>query len=293
MTIPIEKYNVKSALEKNMPSVLRLIGNQNIFWTTINSGLRDHLQKVRRELEESGESEIITEATFFSFLIGNTQGKKETAPMFNFFETTFTQLSERLSDNEQIHLCKIVKFILSNFDYRYLNFIGELATLNAYKSTGKYSLLNIEEKIYSQKDIRADFFMRRDSDKREFLVEIVNIHLENRNLNDSLKIKRHIESKLKLKIEKTFFESPKREIYIQPIVWTESKEQIKIISELYRKKKIAMNNVYVPMCYMSYQLNNDNYEHRFEYVTTILDEEQNNSSWISRILHGLLIKRKK
>ncbi|WP_321281237.1 hypothetical protein [Marinifilum fragile] len=292
MTIPVKKYDVKKGLEKYMPSLLRLIGNQNISWTSINSGLLNHLQKVRSELKESGESEIIKETTFYSFLVGNTQGKKETAPMFDFFETIFSELNERLSDKELVHLHKMVKFVLSNFDYRYLNFIGELATLNAYKSTGKYSLLNIEEKIYSKKGVRADLFMRRVSDKREFLVEIVNIHLENRNLNDSSKIKHHIESKLKLKIDKTFFESPKREIYIQPVVWIESLEQIQIISELYRKKKIAMDNVYVPMCYMTYQLSNGDYEHRFEYVTTILEEEQKKGNWISRMLHGISIKKR-
>ena len=272
MTIAVKKYDVKKALEKHIPSLIKLLGSQTISWSSINSGLQIHLQKLRNELLESGKSEIVKDATFYSFIVGEIQGKKETAPMFDFFEVTFSQLSKRLSENELIHLHKMVKLVLSNFDYRYLNFIGELATLNVYKSTGKYSLLSIEEKIYSQNGVRADLFLRKDSDKREFLVEIVNIHLEKRNLNDSSKIKYHIENKLKLKIEKTFFESPKRSIYIQPVIWIESLEQIKIVSELYLKKKITINNVFVPMCYMTYQLKNGKYEHRFEYVTTILND---------------------
>lgn len=272
MNVPIKKYNVKKNLEHNMPSLLKLIGNQNISWTQINTGLYDHIQKIRKELDQSEKSAIERNTTFFSFLVGKTQGKIETEPMFDFFETIFSQLNERLLKNELIHIHKMVKAVLTNFDYNFLNFIGELAVLNAYKSSGKYSLINIEEKVYSHKDVKADLFMRRESDKREFLVEIVNIHLENRNLNDPSKIKQHIEHKIQTKIEKTFFESPKRDIYIQPVVWIESKEQIEFVSEIYRNNEISIDNVYVPMCYLTFKLNNGTFEHRFEYVTTILND---------------------
>jgi hypothetical protein len=150
--------------------------------------------------------------------------------------------------------------------------LGELAVLNAYKSTGKYFLLNIEEKVYSHRNIPADLFLRRETDKREFLVEIVNIHLEKRSLNDIAKIKNHIEQKLHLKKERTFFKSPKREIYIQPVIWVENKEQIEILSNLYRKGKNRIKNVYVPMCLLTYKLDENKFEHRFEYVTTILND---------------------
>lgn len=257
-----------------MPSLLKLIGNQNISWTSINSGLENHLQKLKTKLEASEGDTIQKEVTFYSFIVGNLQGKKETAPMFDFFEKTFSQLNERLSKDEAIHVHKMVKSVLTNFDYQYLNFIGELATLNTYKATGKYSLLNIEEKIYSNKNVKADLFICRNSDKKEFFVEIVNIHLHNRNLNTSPDIKFRIENKIKEKIDKTFFESPRREIYIQPIIWHDNEEQLKIISELYRRGKIKLKNVYTPMCYVSYQLRDGNFEHRFEYVTTILDDDQ-------------------
>ena len=278
MSSQIKKYNVERVLEEHMPCLLRLIGNQPISWNTINSGMQNYLAERRKKLADSGETKILQETTFYSFLVGNYQGKKETAPMFDFFETTCTQLYERLSKDELIHLHKMVKPVLSNFDYKYLNFIGELATLNAYKSKGN-SLLNIEEKAYHQNDIRADLFMRRDSDNYEFFVEIVNIHLEElsgehlgkRNLKESSEIKSHIESKLQAKSKKTFYDSPKRDIYIQPVIWTENGEQMKIVSKLYLDKEIEMKNIYVPMCYLAYKLSDGTFEQRFEYVTTILN----------------------
>lgn len=265
-----------------MPSLLKLIGNQNISWTSINSGLENHLQKLKTKLEASEGDTIQKEVTFYSFIVGNLQGKKETAPMFDFFEKTFSQLNERLSKDEAIHVHKMVKSVLTNFDYQYLNFIGELATLNAYKSTGKYSLINIEEKIYLQKGVQADLFMRRNSDKKEFFVEIVNIHLQNKDLNTSPDIKLRIESKIKEKIEKTFFESPKRALYIQPIIWYDDEKQLKIVAELYQREEIKIKNVYAPMCYVSFQHNNGSFEPRFEYVTTILNDKPKNS-WLKRI----------
>lgn len=266
----IKKYDLKYALEKQMPSLIRLIDQSNISWSRINSGLEKHLDKIKEEIKNTSLSHVTKDATFYSFLIGNFKLNKETAPMFDFFETTFSQLYERLSKNELIHLHKIIKLVLSNFDYRYLNFIGELAILNAYKSTGQYELLNIEERIYENKDIKSDLFIKRISDDKKILVEIVNIHLENRDLNNLFKIKQHIEDKIQLKINKTFFEHPKYPLYIQPVIWFENIQQIEIVSEIFLKNLVSFDSTFVPMGYLTYQLANGLYEHRFEYVTTIL-----------------------
>ena len=277
------KYNVKKSLENNMPSLIKLIGNQNISWTTINSGLEKHLAKINKKRLDSGKDEVKAEKTFYSFFVDHFARKKGAIGMFDFFNTTFEQLYNRLSKDELVHVHKIVKFILTNFDSKYLNFIGELATLNAYKSTGKYKLLNIEERIYNHNNVKADLFLEQNDDKRRFLVEVVNIHLENKNLLEESNIKRHIESKLFQKVDKTFFDAPKHDIYIQPVVWTESEFQIKIVSEIYKKNKIDIENVYIPLCYLTYQFSDGSYKHRFEYVNTILEDEKKQLNFIKTL----------
>ncbi|GEM_PF-2511969 len=274
------RYNVKRGLEEFMPSLIKLLGDNKLPWTTISYGLQNYLDKIREEVISNGKEEVRKDATFYSFIVGKSDNRKETEPMYDFYDSTFKQLLNRLSNEELKHLHKMIKFVLTNFDYKYLNFIGELATLNAYKSTGKYILLNIEEKAYSQNNVRADLYLKRVEDEFEFLVEIVNIHLEDRQLKNNSHIEYLLKRKIQEKIVKTFFDSPKRDIFIQPVIWVESLEQISKLSRIYRKQKIQIDNVFTPMCYLTYKLNDGKYEHRFEYVNTILTEETKRTNWI-------------
>lgn len=265
------RFDVKNGIERHIPSLLKLLGNQNISWNSINKGLDKHITKLHSELTESKEEEITKGVTFYSFLIGNEVNRKETAPMFSFFNNLFDELYNRLDQKELLHLHKMIKFVLTNYDYRYLNFIGELAVLNTYKSTNKYFLLNIEERVYSQNRVKADLFLKRKDDNLEFLVEIVNIHLEGKQIINREQIVERIKQKILEKINCTFFTSPKKSIYIQPVLWFESLKQIEITANIYKNSEIHFYNVFIPMCYLTYKLN-DNYEHRFEYVNTILED---------------------
>lgn len=263
------KCNVEKLLELLMPSVLDLIGKQRISWNAINSGLEKHLLKIREDIDLSDTGEILKDTTFYSFLIGSINGNSKTEPMFDFFNKTFNELKERLSKDEVVHLHKMIKTVLTNFDYKYINFIGELATLNAYKSTEDYTLLNIEEIIYNdERNTRADLLLKRNNDNVLFLVEIVNVHLENRKLNNKDLITKFVDGKIKEKLKKTFFENPKYELYLQVVIWIDNIKQVEILSEIFNKRK--KKNIFIPMCYLTYVDKYGEFEHRFEYVNTIL-----------------------
>lgn len=280
------KYDVKRSLERNIPSMLRLIGNQNISWTKINSRLDKHLIQNKEKCVNTGIEKVKVEATFYSFLVGQYVGKSETFGMFDFFNSTFEQLHDRLSKKELVYIHKIIKSILTNFDSKYLNFIGEIATLNAYKSNRDYELLNIEEPIYDYKNVKADFFLKRIFDGKQFFVEVVNIHLQHRNLIESESIKKHIEGKIIKKVERTLFSSPRFDVYIQPVIWTENTSQLKVVSELYKSNKIEIKNVYVPLSLLTIMFSEGVYRHRFEYVNTILDEKNKLKRIVEKIRHS-------
>lgn len=287
------RYDIKKALENYMPNLIKLLGDKNLPWKKINYGLQQHLDNIRKDLISDSKETIRKDATFYSFIVGKSIGKIESEPMFDFYNYTFKQLLNRLSDAELQPLHKMIQNVLTNFDYKYLNFIGELATLNAYKSTGKYILLNIEEKVYSQNNKKADLFLKRVEDEFEFLVEIVNIHLENRFFKNNSHIEYHLNSKIREKINKTVFDSPKREIFIQPVIWVDNLEQIAIISKLYKNKKMQIDNVFIPMCYLTYKLHDGGYEHRFEYVNTILYDETKRMKLIKRIFCRIFQEKSK
>lgn len=276
--------------------MIELLGNNQISWTAINRGLQQHIENLRQKIVNDELGQIEKDTTFYSFLVGKTLNRKATAPMCNFFESTCKQLLQRLTTSEVSHLHRMIKLFLTNYDYKYLNFIGELAVLNAYKSTGDYELINIEEKAYDQNNVMADLLIERKNDGLKFLVEIVNIHLERKSLTTNSQIKLHIANKIQEKIKKTFFDSPRKSIFLQPVIWTEDLKQLKSLAKLYKSRKSLPDKVFIPMSYLTYKLEDGSYEHRFEYVNTILKENSSSIGFLERLrilFLGFLGKRTK
>ncbi|KAF2518661.1 hypothetical protein E0W68_07860 [Flavobacterium salilacus subsp. salilacus] len=264
------KYDVKSILEKQMPYLIKLLNGKEISWTDINKSFKKHCQSLKKKYKEGD----IIEVNIF-WLISETIRKNEKSyAMFDFINTTFEQLFHRLNNKELNLTHKLIKNVLMSCDNKYLNFIGEIATLNAYMSTEEIELLNIEQKIYHNKNKHADLFLKRKKDEIKFLVEIVNIHLEDKENKTSEEIEYIINSKLKSKYETTFFDNPSYNLTIQPVIWTNSIEQIKLLEQIFRKHENNVKDIRIPMCHITYQNPEGGYyEHRFEYITTILHDD--------------------
>lgn len=115
-----------------MPVLMKFMEGHDIPWVKISKSLKTHINGLRQKVNYSEKNETIENTTFYSFIVGQSIGKKETASMFDFFNFIFKCLQERLSTDEAHHIHRMVKKVLTNFDYRYLNFIGELATINEH-----------------------------------------------------------------------------------------------------------------------------------------------------------------
>ncbi|MGD2035105.1 MAG: hypothetical protein PVF73_08630 [Bacteroidales bacterium] len=274
MTNSKPRYDVKKGLEKYMPSLMKFMEGHDIPWIKISRSLESHIDKIRDKVNSCNNKGPTEDTTFYSFIVGMAVGKKETAAMFDFFNSTFESLQQRLNNDESRHIHRMIKKVLTNFDYKYLNFIGEIATINAYKSTGKYSLINIEEKAYQQNNVSIDLFLQRKKDERKFLVEVVNIHLKDKQIKHKKELEYHINSKIKDKIDEKVFDNPKYEVYIQPVIWVKDLEQLKLLYKIFKREKRVINNVYIPLTYLTLLLPDNTFEHRFEYANTILKGEK-------------------
>jgi len=268
MTNQDTKYDVKNILENQMPYLVKLLNGKNISWTKINRSLKKHLQ-FKKENYNNGE---LVDVNIFSLIIQFILENKNSFAMFDFYNSTFKQLFYRLTDKELEFTHKMIKCLLTNLDYKYLNFIGEIATLNAYMSSGNFELLNIEEKIYLHNNVPADLFLKRKKDGLKFLVEIVNIHLENKDFTTIDEMELFISGKFKEKHKKTFFDNPLYNLTIQPVIWTNTIEQIKLLDRIFIKYKENVKDIRIPICYLTFKDSDENYEHRFEYITTILND---------------------
>jgi len=264
------KNLIKNSLRQHMPSLIELLGEQNISWTSINRNFQNYIRKVRTELNSSS-SDIVKDATFYSIIVRKLYGKGDTDGMFDFYNKTFESLNNTLSECEKKPLHRMISKVLSILDYRYLNFIGELASLNKFMSTGEYELINIEEQISHDKGISADFLLRRKKDDIEILIEVLNLHFEMLEFNDFQKFEYHLKSKLENKIKDKFV-NPNRIIFIQPVIWTKDLKQLEFICDFYLKTNFSIQNIITPMSYLTFRHQNGEYEHRFESINTILND---------------------
>lgn len=89
--------------------------------------------------------------------------------------------------------------------------------------------------INRKKNVQADLFLKRKKDGVKFLVEIVNIHIEDKEFTTTDEIELFISGKFKEKYEKTFFDNPSFNLTIQPVIWTKTIEQIKLLEKAFKK----------------------------------------------------------
>jgi hypothetical protein len=264
------KYDVKTSLANHMPSLVRLLGEQNIAWSSINKNLLKYINEVKVEFI-STKIPIEREATFYSILVRKFFGKGDTDAMFDFYDKTFVSLNKVLTEIEKKPLHRMISKVLSNLNHNYLNFIGELATLNKFMDTGEYHLNDIEKIIHPEKNKGADISLIRKMDNIEVLIEVLNIHLETKKFENYDQLEYHLQSKFENKSKDKFI-NPKIIIFIQPIIWTSDLEQLNMVCKFYSETNFKMENVIVPMSYLTFKHTDGKFEHRFESLKTILND---------------------
>jgi hypothetical protein len=258
------KYDVQPFLKKEMPGLINLLGTQNISWTSINRRFAVNMEKINAELKLTQKT-IFIEATFYSIIINKYWGNGEADGMFDWYCTIFESLSSNLTDVEKRLLRPQIYSVLIELNKGYLNFIGELATLNEIKKSGKYELINVEELIQSGSNKSADFLFLSKGYQTKILVEVVNLHVYLLKIVDVENIKLHIEGKLREKMRDKFI-NPKYEYYLQPVMWTKSENELELLATLYKKNGLSINNVHPPFAYSSYKNGDGTYDHHFDMI---------------------------
>jgi len=263
------KYDVENILKQHMPSLLDLLGEQRISWTSVNRQLEKHIIAIREEYKLT-QTIIRKDANFHTIIKNKIIGNCQSDGMFDFYNKLFSSLNKILTKEEKKPIHRIVKSILTETNKDYLNFIGELATLNKFMQTGEYNLGNIEEVIHSDQKITADILLQRKVDKIEVLIEVLNLHLEIKEFENFESLECYLTSKFNKKISDKKLLDTNKIIFIQPVVWTIDDKQLKFICEFYSNTHFKIDKVITPMSYITYKNINGDYEHRFESIRTIM-----------------------
>jgi len=265
-------YNIEAAIKRYIPSLIQLLGDNNISWTAANKKLEKHLNKVATDIEENDDI-VVVDANFYSIVTNKVENKPDSDAMFDFYDSIFESLNNCLNTSEKKLIGKTILNILTEMSRNYLNFIGELAVLNFYKNMFQFDLIGVEEKYNPNSEISVDFLFSSKNKKGTLLLEVQNLHLETNDFKSRDNLVYWLESKYDKKRNSKLINKEDK-ILIQPVIWTKNKEQMKMLEEIYDKNEIKAKNVNIPLGYATF-LTKDRqfYEHRFEMVNTILKEE--------------------
>ncbi len=237
-------------------------------WTSVNKSLSKDLKKAKEKLKSEGTFQ--KGANLFSLIIEKIHGEGKGNSMLDFYNKVFLSLDQNLELKEKKLLNLTLNNILTNNDKNYINFIGELATLNAVIRTNKYHLKSVEQQIVDGEKVSADFVFVQKADNFEIYLEVLNIHLYEKDFLDNSEIEYHLQSKFRKKKDEKILTKEKA-ILIQPVFWTKSEEQLRQISQFYNETNFTVENIQTPLAYSTWSIN-ENLEHRFESIKTILDD---------------------
>lgn len=258
---------VKENLEEFIPSLVALVDGKNFPWDRIE-GLFD--KKIAAREAESKAEAIQVEACIYDLIIAARMQNQQAVRLLHFLDELFENLTNTLNATEKPLLKRTVQQMLESLDSKYLNFLGEIATLNNLLQSGSYQLIGIEDKMPNGKSI--DFKLKLVGQDKFLLVEVVNIHLDSSKVvDDAEAISKRLTHKLARKIaDKKQGLDIDVEFYLIPVIWGGG-EDIKTYSEFFKTHRLELPAVVEPVAYLT-RFNEVGYcKHHFGPLSTLFD----------------------
>lgn len=265
MTSP---FDIQEKLKVYFPILFELLNNNKIDWKMVEKIFFRKYEQYQKKRSITNAS-FQTEASFYSIITAAIKKEKSAIMLLNYIQKLFEELTDKLDDDEKKQIKNALFGFLTNIDSKYLNFLGELSVLNQFKTRTPFKLVKTEEKLANSgaNNSTIDFkFFNPTTNGFEFL-EIVNIHLNEKNTSSDEKINILLTQKISEKLlKKGIKENPK--IFLVPVVWGNWKE-IKLIEQYYNKVKPNFQNTGIPVAFVPFMTPAGKLVQRFGTINTI------------------------
>jgi len=248
-----------------LPALIEITDFSDFAWGKIDALFSSKPEE--RKIIAMGET-IMAEATLFDTIIAAKKGSPKAIGMLHFLNKVFEELAGQLMPREKQMLCANIKDMLTAFDLRFYDFVGEIATLNNLMTTKAYRLERIESPLPNGKTI--DFELYHIENASPLLVEIVNIHLDSDRVESNpTAIEKFLTHRLtkKVKDKKTKLEEDIN-IYLIPVLWGAWKD-IEIYSNYFKLNSLKLKNVIEPLSLLTRSDDQGYYRHDFGSVSTL------------------------
>lgn len=263
----INMNRVKENIRFYLPAITDIVGDTDFGWERIDKLFSDELIKRTAKANENGGTWTV-QATIYDIIIEVKKQNLEAMRFLSFFQLLLEELSMNLTAEEKKIIKKNIRDFLTRFDFRCLDYVGELAVINNLIKSKTYRLENVETKLASEKSI--DFKIKKTEDGKLYLVEVLNIHLDGDKVeSDEKKIKIFLNHRLTKKIESKKSDT---NFFLVPVLWG-GWQDIKVYSDYFKKNKMHLTNVLEPVAYATFTdpKNEKFYFHRFGNVSNLFE----------------------
>jgi len=250
---------VQYHLNNHLPDLMKLIGNADFPWLDIDKMV---LTKINERIKASGGQTIMVEANLYDMIVSAKKGNNQAIGLLDFLNSVFKELNLNINSVEKKLVISILKKILTSLSKDYLNFVGEIATLNNFKKKKIFTLEDTEVKLTNGKSI--DFLFSRQDNNQTQLVEVYNIHLNPDKVEENPdKIKKFLNERLANK-NKDKLKDLTEEISFSlvTILWG-SHKALKVYNDFFQKESLDIENAVEPLCYIMQTDNKGFFLHSF------------------------------
>jgi len=267
-TLMTSPFDIQNKLRIYFPILFELLNYNKIDWKIVEKTFfKKYEQYQKKHLITNSTFQI--EASFYSIITAAIKREKPAIMLLDYIQKLFEELADKLDDDEKKEIKSTIFGFLTNIDAKYLNFLGELSVLNQFKKRAPFKLVKTEEKLtnMSSNNSTIDFkFFNQTTEGFEF-VEIVNIHLNEKNTSSDEKINILLTQKISEKLlKKGIKENPN--FFLVPVIWGNWKE-IKCIEQYYENAKPTFQNTGIPVAFVPFTTQEGELVQRFGTIDTI------------------------
>lgn len=261
------KYDIENNLRLYIPSLFKLI-EANIRWSGLTKIFNRNFDAHKAQYDNGKNSAI--RHTLYSIINLALKGEEHEIQLLSYIDNVFKDLYNLLNVNERIFIKTNIANLLE-FNPDSIHFLGELSVLNCLMKTGVYKFVRTEYSL--TKDGKSiDFKLYDINEKRNILIEVVNIELRNDMMLNHCTIHQFLSKKLNDKLEDTD-KSGIHDYTLIPVLWGNDKgslDNILRVKEFYEATKFTIERVELPMVYMLVYINGKP-ENRFCSILNILE----------------------
>lgn len=260
------QVDLKAKLQLHLPVLITLMGDTPFTWVDVN---RLFIEKysIRHENYVAANHYLVVEINFFDVISQALLGNRNYLLLYTYFKRLMEELDMQLAPEKKALLSGTFRSLLTNWDLKFLNFIGELSVLNNLLKSG-YQLDIVEEEMPNGKHM--DFTVINQNGNKA-LVEVRNIHLH----EGGDKTDRQLVSKIKRKLTRKINTKSKNGLpgivfHIVPVIWAPHKVLLRLKALYDQNLNMLHLNILEPVAYACFTYEND-YVIKFGSVKSLFD----------------------